>query len=221
MKKFVAGSAVVLGLASASAMAGPVYQLKSNAGLGTLLLKTSFAEAIRMASLEADATHPAKILSREDAPYLKLRLPVSGGVVDLAGVFGEINHAGGFGFTALDGSNVQFHNLVLQASESAVQVSGMVEVDGNIVGRQVLFDVMTDSSDFKVKRNGRLATGTIVLALTQEASDLLNTELGVFIPAGEEVAKLKEELMWVPEIKNGHCLQQCPFCYANLSTSTQ
>ncbi len=85
MKRFIAGSVIVLGIASGNSSAAPVLQIKGSAGQSVLALNSAFSEALAMAGIENSAIKSAKLRSNGR----RLRLPVSGGVIDLDGILGR------------------------------------------------------------------------------------------------------------------------------------
>ncbi len=86
-------------------------------------------------------------------------------------------------------TKLKLHNLKMELFEGQLQVSGVAQVNGDISGRIPLFDiVISEDTDITTKSNGKLLTRK--LGLTQTASDLLNVELGFFVPAGEAVAMI-------------------------------
>ncbi|MEE4144408.1 MAG: hypothetical protein V2I26_06375, partial [Halieaceae bacterium] len=181
MKKIVASSVVLLSVSSGHSIAAPVLQVKSQASESLLELKSSFLQALDSAGITTAPVGPAKKQSKTR----NVRLPVSGGAFDLNGFIGEVNHAGGLRFAALDGTKVKLHNLSLESYEGKPRVTALVQINARLSGVVPLFDIaIFDNSTASLNSVGKVTTMQLGLALTQEASDLFNTELGLFLPAG-------------------------------------
>ena len=185
LRRIIAGSALALGLATGSAMAAPVLQIKSQAGQTLLGFDNGFLQALTAAGIEVDAIKPGKAKSKGRG----ISLPVTGGIVDLDGFVGQINHSGGIRLTAFGGDKVRLHNLSIVLFDGQPLIYGAVQLNGDLLGVRPLFVISLDeNSDIYVQRNGKLITENLLLSLTQEASDLLNTELAFFQAPGEDIA---------------------------------
>ncbi len=135
MKKFFAGSLIAAGVAAANVTAAPTYQVKGLAGGSTMYFSELFMNALDSAGVEVDDVRPARL--HPNGRFI--RFPTGGGVLDLDGVIGEINHAGGLELTAPSGESVVLHNRTGVATGEQNMVTGIVEINGDISERLPLF----------------------------------------------------------------------------------
>ena len=174
MKKLFAGSLIALGVASANVSAAPTVQVKGLAGGTTLYFSNFLLGALDSAGVSVDDVHPAKLNPSKP----RIRFPIGGGVLDLDGALGEIDHAGGLRLQNQEGKSVTLHNFTIEAQAGDVFVSGVVEIDGDIVGRERLFVIDHDEDDVDVDEDGKIRLRKLSLLVTAETVAVLEM-LGV------------------------------------------
>jgi hypothetical protein len=169
MKKLFAGSLMALGVASANISAAPTVQVEALKGGTTLYFSNLLLGALDAAGVAVADVQPARL--NDTKP--KIRFPLAGGVLDLDGTIGEINHLGGLKLACAGGLTAVLHNFFLEAGSVGIFVSGVVELNGSIVERTRLFEISHDPDDVKVDDDGRIRARRLNALLTAEAAELL------------------------------------------------
>ncbi|MDX1930988.1 MAG: hypothetical protein SFU56_00130 [Capsulimonadales bacterium] len=107
--------------------------------------------------------------------------PVTTGAIDLGTGKAEISHVGGLSLTA--GSTVvELTDFDIDSLQPSPVLTGLVTVNGNLVGRLPLFSLMSKSPvNLPVSLNNGfvLQVSGIKLALTSEAAGALNSVFGI------------------------------------------
>lgn len=105
-----------------------------------------------------------------------MRYPIPTGALDLADLRGDIFHAGGLSLSA--GSTVvELRSFIIDTTGEPV-LTGLVSVNGDVVGRVPLFDLATTQAPEIVGRRGILLDG-VEVTLTDTAAGALNGIFGV------------------------------------------
>ncbi len=183
MKALVAGTLVALNLATAEVSAEPTFQIKYQAGGSTLYFSNLFVSSMAGADVEASAKDPGKMVPNHDW----LRIPVTGGVIDLDGTYGEIDLSGGLVLESGLGTLV-LHNLTIEALGDDKLVTAVVEIDGVVSTRVALFEIDLEESEVGVDKNGKLVIRKLKLLLTEEGQALFSDVLGLEMLPGDKVA---------------------------------
>jgi hypothetical protein len=160
--------AVVL-MASAAAFAQQTETI--GAGLTSVTLSSEFTGALQSLGVTAATIAPAQ-LSNGVAAF-----PVTGSAIDLKTMKGEIIHSGGLSLTA-GNTNVRLQSFIIDTTGSAPVLTGLVVVNGAVVGRVPLFDISLSGSNISNSDSVLKVTG-VALTLNHSAATALNQSFGV------------------------------------------
>ncbi|HWQ32417.1 MAG TPA: hypothetical protein VNQ79_06000 [Blastocatellia bacterium] len=102
--------------------------------------------------------------------------PITGGVIDLASAKGEINHSGGLSLTR-GGTQVQLLSFNIDTTGAAAVLTGLVVVNGNVLGRVPLFNLGLPALALPLRPEpgNVLFIPGVRVTLTAEAAGALNT----------------------------------------------
>jgi hypothetical protein len=156
---------------AATALAEPTVQPLG--GRTCVLLDEGFAEALE--SLEISVGIIAPAFSRR----AKVCFPISGGGIDL-GENGKIEliHTGGLALIQYEATDektsVELTSFIIDITGDTPVLTGLVIVEGNLVGRLPLFDLDLEAAKIKQKYKF-LSVRNVVLTLTSEAASALNS----------------------------------------------
>lgn len=165
----------ILGLAVAALLltlstpvfAEPTVQV---AGGGTVVvLSTELVAALTSLSVTPDRIKPAK-LKRGVAGF-----PILAGAIDLEDLRGDIFHSGGLSLTSAT-TTVELRNFVIDTLDGTV-LTGLVSVNGDLVGRLPLFDL--DLTEAPVINGRRIVIDAVEVTLTAGAAAALNDAFDV------------------------------------------
>jgi hypothetical protein len=106
------------------------------------------------------------------------RFPISGGGIDQATLAGDIFHVGGLSLSNADGTTVDLFNFIIDTLSEQPVLTGLVAVDGDLVGRIPLFNLSLENAQIDVALFSATIQGA-ALSLTVDAADALNAALGV------------------------------------------
>jgi hypothetical protein len=108
-----------------------------------------------------------------------VRFPISGGGLDQATLAGDVFHVGGLSLSNADGTTtVELFNFVIDTIGEQPVLTGLVAVNGDLVGRIPLFNLSLATAQV----DAALFSTTIqnvTSSLTLEAADALNAAFGV------------------------------------------
>ncbi len=107
----------------------------------------------------------------------KVNLPVTAGAIDLKSLKGEIVHSGGLTLTA-GNTQVRLQTFTIDTTGAAPLLTGLVTVNGALLGRVPLFDINLSGSSVRVNE-GILTITRVGLALNKVAASALNQVFGV------------------------------------------
>jgi hypothetical protein len=165
----LAVAALAVGAVS-SAAAAPTVQIVD--GKTSVELSQDLVEALGALGVTPGAIRPGKLSLRKG----KALFPIPGGRIDLETLKGDIFHNGGLTLTGGD-TTVGLSQFIIDTTDEPV-LTGLVEVNGSIVGRLPLFKL--DLSTATVKAKGRyIFIGGVGVGLTMEAADALNGAFSV------------------------------------------
>ncbi len=128
-------------------------------------------------------------------------LPASEGAIDLQTGVTDVIFKEGFQFAYLGKTTVRLENLVLNAGQTASDITGDVVVNGHLLGRQEIFIVNKNPNLSLPLRatNGVLALPTLSLGLSPEFLTQLDAIIGPLVNAGTEVAQASALAVVVPD----------------------
>jgi hypothetical protein len=158
--------------------AAPTRTLVS--GTTTLQLSTEFLLGLSLAAVDLNAVRPARL------DGATVTMPIRAGALDLATGRGEFAHVGGLRLASTE-TEAELLNLVVDTSGEVPVISGLLVVDGTLIGRVPFFDLDLPELTLPLAP-GQDKLVTIAGArvrLSQAAADALNEALGGdSIPAG-------------------------------------
>jgi len=159
---------LLLALAAQPAAADPTAQVEG--GRTSVELSEGFVTALGSLGVAPGAIEPAR-LKRGRASF-----PIPGGALDLETARGDVFHLGGLTLGA-GGTTVGLLNFVIDTTGEPV-LTGLVSVNGDLVGRVPLFDLeLTEAPE--LRRWGGLRIDGVNVTLTAEAANALNMIFGV------------------------------------------
>jgi hypothetical protein len=172
-------------LGAGAAQAEPTAQVAK--GRTAVELSDDFLGALTALGVEAAPLGPAS-LRRGWASF-----PIPAGALDLETARGDVFHSGGLSLRA-GATKVQLLNFVIDTQAEPV-LTGLVSVNGDLVGRVVLFDLTLNEAPV-VWRSGWLVIRSVDVTLSAGAADALNGIFGVDdftegLPIGEAVVYTK------------------------------
>jgi hypothetical protein len=186
MKTVHLAAALLIASFASPATADPTAQVAG--GYTSVRLSEEFVGALGSLGVTPGDIEPGR-LSRGRA-----RFPIPGGALDLETARGDIFHLGGLTLVAGD-TRVGLLNFVIDTTADPL-LTGLVTVDGDLVGRVPLFDLgLTEAPSV---RHGRLKIRDVDVTLTAAAAGALNDIFGVSdffdgLPIG--TAKLKTHVL--------------------------
>lgn len=109
-----------------------------NYGLTTVRLSDTFTFAIKSLDVTAGTIEPTRI--RDGV----VGFPVVSGAIDLDTAAGNILHSGGLTLTAGE-TQVKLQSFIIDTTGSSPAITGLVVVNGKLLGRLALFDLALPS----------------------------------------------------------------------------
>jgi hypothetical protein len=107
----------------------------------------------------------------------KVNFPATAGAIDLKSLKGEIVHSGGLTLTA-GNTQVRLQTFTIDTTGAAPVLTGLVTVNGALLGRVPLFDINLSGSSIRVN-DGILTISKVGLTLNKVAAAALNQAFGV------------------------------------------
>lgn len=147
---------------STPALADPTGQLF---GGGTnVTLSSELTGALGSLGVGVKPIRPASLRG------VRASFPIPAGVIDLESLKGDVFHSGGLSLEA-GGTRVDLLNFVIDTQAEPV-LTGVVSVNGDVVGRVPLFDLVLNAAP--VRRQRLLFVHDVDLTLNATAADALN-----------------------------------------------
>ena len=172
-KMHAAGFALVLVVAlGATAVQAETGTVES--GRTSVKLSEDFVGALTSLGVTAGVVDPSRVYGGS------VTFPVTGGAVDLATARGEIAHSGGLTLSA-GGTEVRLQGFTIDTTSAPV-LTGLVVVDGGLLGRVPLFDLQLPSGitlPLEPSEGGKLRLKGVGVTLTSVAAGALNQIFGV------------------------------------------
>jgi hypothetical protein len=148
-----------------------------NNGRTSVVLSTEFLGALTTLGVAPGVVKPGKLKGTT------LIFPVPAGAVDLATAKGEIHHTGGITLTA-GATSVQLLNFTIDTTAPRPVLTGVVTVNGTLIGRVPLFDLQLPQLQLPLQPSGNaVAISNVGVTLSAEAAAALN---GIFDVAAFE-----------------------------------
>jgi hypothetical protein len=140
-------------------------------GRTTVALSSSFVSALGSLDVTPGTVGPTRLHNGS------VNFPVAGGAIDLDTAVSQILHSGGLTLTAGQ-TQVTLQSFIIDTTSSPV-ITGLVSVDGKLLGRLPLFDLALPSGiTLPLKpRDGRIILRGVGVTLDGTAAGALN---GVF-----------------------------------------
>jgi hypothetical protein len=139
-------------------------------GTTTVTLSTDFTTALTTLQLGAGGVHPTRIRRG------RANFPIIDGTVEAATLKGEIVHNGGLTLTK-GATTVKLQSFIIDTTGAAPKLTGLVSVNGSVVGRIPLFDLQLAAPS--ITDNFTLVSlSNVRVKLRQEAATALNTVFG-------------------------------------------
>jgi hypothetical protein len=158
----------VLALAATTTYAQKTVTAES--GTTNVTLDSSFLSALSSLGVAPGVVQPTMLNGAT------VNFPITGGAVDLATGIGQLTHSGGLTLTA--GSTVAtLQTFIIDSTGRMPVVTGLVVVDGKMIGRLPLFDISAPQGTMAPLHleNGMLNLNGFGLTLDSTAASALNT----------------------------------------------
>ena len=107
-------------------------------GRTTVTLASGFVSALQGLSVTPGTVSPTRLRDG------MVNFPVTGGAIDLDTAAGQVLHSGGLTFTAGQ-TKVTLQSFIIDTTTKMPMISGLVSVDGKLLGRLPLFDLALPS----------------------------------------------------------------------------
>lgn len=170
--------AVLVALAVAGSIAFAQQTKTLNDGVTSVSLSSTFVDALNSLSVTPGTVAPTEL------EHGRASFPVIGGALDLATAKGNILHSGGLTLNEGD-THVALQSFIIDTTATPV-ITGLVSVDGMLVGRIPLFDI-TLPAGFSVPLNPEgwvLTLKGVGLTLDPAAATALSGVFKTTVPSG-------------------------------------
>jgi hypothetical protein len=166
-------TAAALALILAATQAGMASTTTLNNGRTSVALSTEFLGALTALGVAPGVIKPGKLRGTT------LTFPVPAGAVDLSTAKGEVQHTGGLTLTA-GGTVVQLLNFTVDTTTARPVLTGVVTVNGALVGRLPLFDLALPQLTLPLEPSRNEVTiPNVGVTLSAEAAAALNSVFDV------------------------------------------
>ena len=171
----LAGVAIsgLLALNAAPAAAAPTAP--AIGGATSVELAPSFLGALASLKVSPAAIAPGRIATRSKGVFAAF--PITTGEIDLGTLKAEIDHAGGLSLTA-GSTQVQLTSFIIDLAGTTPVLTGLVTVNGGLLGRVPLFDLDLGHSTAGAKEELVKVTN-VAVTLTDTAAGALNGVFGI------------------------------------------
>ena len=180
MTKFLSKVFAIALLGASAAWAGPTAQL--DRGATRVAVDTGFLDALGANGIEIGTIDRGSL----NTNTLTLRFPVRGGVVDADTLEGDIFHVGGLSLSR-DDTEVSLTNFTIEtystedaltSTERSPQLTGVVSLNGDVLGRYPLFDLDLSGAGVDIAGDGRTKITAVGVAISAAASLAIDTVFG-------------------------------------------
>jgi hypothetical protein len=162
-----------LALASALMLATPAFAdptVQVGGGRTRVVLSDELLGALTALAVTPERIRPGKLKNGF------VEYPIPTGALDLADLRGDIFHAGGLALSAGE-TTVELRSFVIDTTATPV-LTGLVSVNGDLVGRVPLFELeLTQAPEVRGRRG--ILLENVEVTLTDAAADALNDIFGV------------------------------------------
>ena len=160
---------VALCLPAAAVIAAPTEA--PTGGATSVQLAPSFVGALGSLGVTPGAVSPGRLVTRNKAVVASF--PITTGEIDLGTVKAEIDHAGGLSLTA-GSTQVELTSFIIDLTGTSPVLTGLITVNGDLVGRAPLFDLNLGSAKIASKEQ-RFKVTDVAVTLTDVAAGKLNS----------------------------------------------
>ena len=186
---------IVLGLLGAtSSWAAPILQVKG--GGTSMVFAVEMVDELAFAGVEIERVRPGSV----DAERRRLRLKITGGLVDFESRSGEIDHAGGIRLISSNGEPSSLQRFRIDTLGEVPLITAISTLGGDVFGRLDLFELrFTDMTETRWNdRATKLGVGNIDLLLTSDAARYFNEFFGTAFVEGALVGKANIRVKFRP-----------------------
>ncbi len=153
---------------AASSLAGYAQTKSVRTGVTTVNISPAFVAALGKLKVT-----PSPIGNSQSSGYV-IDFPIVGGAFDTSEGTTEILHSGGLRLTA--GSTVvDLRDFDIEATSKTPTITGLVLVDGKIVGRVALFNLSINPSDVQTSGGFLVVIDNVGVTLTAGAASTLDS----------------------------------------------
>lgn len=165
--------AVVVGLVALALCTNALAQKTRTVenGRTSVMLSADLVNALQALGVTPGTISPTRLHNGN------VSFPATGGAIDLKTLRGQILHSGGLTFTA-GSTEVRLQAFIIDTTRTSPALTGLLVVNGALVGRAVLFDIALSNAKIKLPEDD-LKISDVVLTLNESAADTLNKVFGV------------------------------------------
>lgn len=187
MKKLqvMIGTIVLAVFGMGSAWAEPILQIKG--GGTSMVFAVEMVDELAFAGAQLDGVRPGSLNSERR----RLRLPISGGIVDFATRSGEIDHVGGIRLVSSLGEPSSLQRFRIDTLGDVPLMTAISTLGGDLFGRLDLFELrFTDMTETHWNdRATKLGVRNVDLLLTSDSARYFNEYFGTAFVEGALVGK--------------------------------
>ncbi|MFT4824446.1 MAG: hypothetical protein ACI9A2_000277 [Halioglobus sp.] len=182
MKKqmLIMATMVLCVLSTASTWAAPILQVKG--GGTSMVFAVEMVDELAFAGAEILGVRPGSVGTERR----RLRLPITGGLIDFEDLSGEIDHAGGMRLVSSNGEASSLQRFRIDTLGEVPLMTAITTLGGDLFGRLDLFELrFTDMT--KTQWNDRatkLGVRNVDLLLTLDAARYFNEFFGTSFVEG-------------------------------------
>lgn len=177
---------MVLGMLSvASTWAAPILQVKG--GGTSMVFAVEMVDELAFAGAELDGVRPGSLgMERR-----RLRLPITGGLIDFEDRSGEIDHSGGIRLVSSNGETSSLQRFRIDTLGEVPLITVISTLGGDLFGRLDLFELsFTDMTETNWNDGtSKLGVSNVDLLLTSDAARYFNEFFGTSFVEGALVGK--------------------------------
>lgn len=185
-KQMLMMATMVLGVLSiASTWAAPILQVKG--GGTSMVFAVEMVDELAFAGVEIVRVRPGSVGTERR----RLRLPITGGLIDFEDRSGEIDFAGGIRLVSSNGEASSLQRFRIDTLGEVPLMTAISTLGGNLFGRLDLFELrFTDMTETRWNdRATKLGVRNVDLLLTSDAARYFNEFFGTSFVEGALVGK--------------------------------
>ena len=182
-------------LSTASTWAAPILQVKG--GGTSMVFAVEMVDELAFAGVEIERVGPGTV----DSERRRLRLRITGGLVDFESRSGEIDHVGGIRLVSVNGEPSSLQRFRIDTLGEIPLITAISTLGGDVFGRLDLFELsFTDMTETRWNDSAtKLGVRNVDLLLTSNAARYFNEFFGTSFVEGALVGKANIRVVFRPQ----------------------